>query len=105
MITDMTGGFLPENQVSDEQYDRIVNENLWQSWSAHRISIFQLNQNRMMVPLNKFVDSLEEVLKRPISLSDLVYHIEQIRSDIKIKCDESAEFQKEVESADIRGWS
>ena len=53
-------------QLTKEQAIAIFNGGEWKDWSDEEIVKFQLYQDRLCVPFDKFHEAMESVLGRPV---------------------------------------
>lgn len=58
-------------QLTEKQAITIFDSNIWQSWDDETVVRFQLFQDRLCMPFNRFHTALQRVLKRKVYTSEL----------------------------------
>ena len=60
-------------QLTKEQAIKIAESKVWENWTHEQIVRFQLFQNRLCMPFDKFHEAVEKVLGRPVYTHEFAF--------------------------------
>ena len=72
-------------QLTEKQAIEFGNSGVWKEWTPEQIVRFQLFQDRLCMPFDKFHEAIEKVLKRPVFTHEFGSHSNIIKEYLGAK--------------------
>ena len=72
-------------QLTKEQAIAMYDGGEWKTWDAEQIVKFQLFQDKLCVPFDKFHEAIEKVLGRPVWTHEFAFHDLLVREYLGIR--------------------
>ena len=69
-------------QLTKEQAIAFYDSNAWEKMSAHERAIFQIEQNRLCMPFDKFHEAVEKTLGRPVWTHEFGLNRDGLRAEL-----------------------
>ena len=60
-------------QLTEKQAINMANSKIWKNWTNEQIVRFQLFQDRLCMPFDRFHEAIEKVLKRPVYTHEFAF--------------------------------